>query len=77
MRRMEIVETTSSAAEIRRHLDRLIEEWRLAESAGLGLPGAYMVDLAAEILACRVTFVAAAVSEIARLRAELSGVLVG
>jgi hypothetical protein len=75
--RMEIVETTASAADIRAHLDRLFLEWRQAESAGLGLLGPYMADLAAEIAACHVVFVAASVTEIARLRAELSGVQVG
>jgi hypothetical protein len=74
---MEIVESTASAAEIRAHLDRLFSEWRDAESAGLALPGAYMVDLAAKIAACHVAFVAAAVTEIALLRSELSGILAG
>jgi hypothetical protein len=74
---MEIVETSASAVEIRAHLDRLYSEWRLAESAGLGVLGPYMADLAAEIAACHVAFVAAAVTEIAVLRAELSGTLVG
>jgi hypothetical protein len=74
---MEIVETTASAAEIRAHLDRLFAEWRQAEAAGLRLPGPYMADLAVEIAACHVAFVAAAVTEIAVLRSELSGSLVG
>jgi hypothetical protein len=74
---MEIVETTASAADIRAHLDRLFSEWRQAESAGLALPGPYMADLAAEIAACHVAFVAAAVTEIALLRSELSGILSG
>ena len=74
---MEIVESSASAAEIHAHLDRLLLEWRQAESAGLGPLGPYMLDLAAEIAVCRLTFVAAAVSEIARLRAELSGIQVG
>jgi hypothetical protein len=74
---MEIVETSASAAEIHAHLDRLFLEWRQAESAGLGLLGPYMADLAAEIAAFRVAFVAASVSEIALLRAELSGRQVG
>jgi hypothetical protein len=74
---MEIVESTASAAEIRAHLDRLFSEWRNAESAGLALPGPCMVDLAVEIAACHVAFVAAAVTEIALLRSELSGILAG
>jgi hypothetical protein len=74
---MEIVETSASAAEIRAHLDRLFLEWSQAESAGLGILGPYMADLAAEIAACRAAFVAASVSEIALLRAELSGIQVG
>jgi hypothetical protein len=36
-----------------------------------------MADLAVEIAACHVAFVAAAVTEIAVLRSELSGSLVG
>jgi hypothetical protein len=74
---MEIVETTASAAEIRAHLGRLFKELRQAESAGLSLVEPYMADLAAEIAACRAVFVAAAVTEIAVLRAEMSGTLVG
>jgi hypothetical protein len=74
---MEIVETTASAAELRVHLDRLFSEWRRAESAGLTRFGPYMSDLAAEIAACHVAFVAAAVIEIAVMRSELSGIQVG
>ena len=77
IRYMEIVETSASAVEIRAHLDRLFQEWRQAESAGLGLLGPYIADLAAEIAACRVAFVATAVSEIAVLRGELFGIQVG
>jgi hypothetical protein len=77
IRSMEIVETSASAVEIRAHLDRLFQEWRQAESAGLGLLGPYIADLAAEIAACRVAFVATAVSEIAVLRGELFGIQVG
>jgi hypothetical protein len=36
-----------------------------------------MSDLAAEIAACHVAFVAAAVTEIAVMRSELSGIQVG
>jgi hypothetical protein len=75
--RMDIVESSASAAEIRAHLDRLSAEWRQAESAGLAVLGPYMADLAAEIAACRAAFVATSVSEIALLRAELSGIQVG
>jgi hypothetical protein len=74
---MEIVETTASAAELRVHLDRLFSEWRRAESVGLTHCGPYMSDLAAEIAACHVAFVAAAVTEIAVMRSELSGIQVG
>ena len=74
---MEIVETTASAAELRAHLDRLFQEWRQAESTGLAPDGSYMADLAAEIAAVRVVYAAAAVTQIAVLRAELSGVLAG
>lgn len=74
---MDIVESSASAAEIRAHLDRLFAEWRQAESVGLTVLGPYMADLAAEIAACRAAFVATSVSEIALLRAELSGIQVG
>jgi hypothetical protein len=74
---MEIVETSASATEIRAHLDGLYSEWRQAESAGLAAFGPYMTDLAAEIAACHVAYVATAVTEIALLRAELSGFQVG
>jgi hypothetical protein len=65
------------ANDIRAQLDRLNLELLAAESAGLIECAAYMQDLENEISECRAAFVGAAVTEIAVLRAELSGRLVG
>jgi hypothetical protein len=56
---------------------RLTLERLEAESAGLDRNAGYMADLAEEVAACRVAFVAAAVTEIAMLRAELFGPQLG
>jgi hypothetical protein len=66
-----------SAAEIRNHL-KLLELERLeAESVGLLRDERYKRDLETEMAECRSAFVVAAVTEIARLRAELSSRQVG
>jgi hypothetical protein len=66
-----------SAAEIRQHL-RLLERERLeADAIGLSVGESYMRDLEREMEECRSAFVGAAVSEIAQLRADLSGPLAG
>ncbi|MEA2232841.1 MAG: hypothetical protein QOD83_2657 [Solirubrobacteraceae bacterium] len=66
-----------SAAEIRQHL-KLLELERL-EANAIGLIGceSYKRDLEREMEAYRSAFVGAAVTEIAQLRAHLSGPLVG
>jgi hypothetical protein len=68
---------TITATDVKRHLDLLHEERLLAVEIGLAADGAYMADLEDEIAACRAAYVGAAVTEIATMRAELSGPLVG
>jgi hypothetical protein len=66
-----------SAAELRQHL-KLLELERLeAETVGLSGCESYKRDLEQEMEACRAAFVGAAVTEIAQLRARLSGALAG
>jgi hypothetical protein len=66
-----------SAAEIRQHL-KLLELERLeAETIGLIGCESYKRALEQEMEACRSAFVGAAVTEIAQLRAQLSGPLAG
>jgi hypothetical protein len=69
--------TTLTATDVKRHLTLLHEERQLALEIGLAADGAYMADLEDEIAACRAAYVGAAVTEIASMRAELSGPLVG
>ena len=66
-----------SAIEMQTHLQQLEAERALALIEGLGNSAAYMADLDDEIVATRHAYVAAAVTEIAVLRAELSGRLLG
>ena len=66
-----------SAIEMQTHLQQLEAERALALMEGLGESAAYMADLDDEIAATRHAYVAAAVSEIAVLRADLSGALEG
>jgi hypothetical protein len=66
-----------SAIEMQTHLQQLEAERALALIEGLGNSAAYMADLDDEIAATRNAYVAAAVTEIAVLRAELSGRLLG
>jgi hypothetical protein len=68
---------TLTATDVKRHLDLLNEERELAVEMGLAADGAYMADLEDEIVACRAAYVGAAVTEIASMRAELSGALLG
>ena len=68
---------TVTATDVKRHLDLLHEERMLAIEIGLASDGAYMADLDDEIRACRAAYVGAAVTEIASMRAELSGALLG
>jgi hypothetical protein len=66
-----------TAVEVRARLAELEAERALALSTGVADIDAYMADLEVEIEATRELFVASAVTEIATLRGELSGVQVG
>jgi hypothetical protein len=66
-----------SAIEMQTHLQELQAERALALMEGLGDSAAYMADLDGEIAATRHAYVVAAVTEIAVLRADLSGALEG
>jgi hypothetical protein len=62
-----------SAIEIQHHLHALEAERSLASLEGLASNAGYIADLLDEIEATRRAYVGAAVTEIAVLRAELSG----
>jgi hypothetical protein len=66
-----------SAIEMQTHLKQLEAELALALAEGLGDSDAYMADLSEEIAETRHAYVAVAVTEVAVLRAELSGPQVG
>ena len=66
-----------TASDARLELQRLQAERIDAAEAGLGDNDIYMADLDTDIEASRVAYVALAVTEIATLRAELSGPQVG
>jgi hypothetical protein len=66
-----------SAFDARLELHRLQAERLDATDAGLHANAAYMADLETDIETSRVAYVALAVTEIATLRAELSGPQVG
>jgi hypothetical protein len=66
-----------TALNARIELQRLQAERLDAADAGLGANEIYMADLETDIAASRVAFVALAVTEIATLRAELGGPLLG
>lgn len=66
-----------TATEIKTQLRRLRAERALAALKPLETPAGYVADLDEEIAAVNDTYVAAAVTEIATLRAELSGPQVG
>ena len=68
---------TMYAAEARQRLLLLGEERVLAHEVGLDHDAAYMADLNDEIEQYRSAYTGAAVTEIAMLRAELSGRLQG
>jgi hypothetical protein len=70
-------DTHMTAADAREHLDLLFEERRLALECGLGDDAHYMADLHDEIAVCRAAWVGAAVTEIATLRGQLDGPLLG
>ena len=66
-----------TAAVLRERLELLERERVLAEADTLAANGLFMADLHAEIAATRAAYVGAAVTEIASLRASLSGPLRG
>lgn len=66
-----------TANEVQRLLSELHTERALAVLEGLGAQRAYMAELDEEIATWRAAYVGAAVTEIATLRAELSGPQVG
>ena len=66
-----------TAIDARIELQRLQAERLDAADAGLGANEIYMADLETDIAASRVAYVALAVTEIATLRAELDGALLG
>jgi hypothetical protein len=70
-------EPDMTAAEVRGHLVKLEAERALALDTGVADVAAYTADLDEEIALCREIFVTSAVTEIATLRAELSGPLTG
>ena len=69
--------TDTTAAGLRRHLAALNAERAAADLEGLSTNREYMADLADEIAAERDAYVGMAVTEIAGLRAALSGALQG
>jgi hypothetical protein len=72
-----IDELDVTAAEVRSHLVKLEAERALALDTGVAEVAHYRADLDEEIELCRQLYVASAVTEIATLRAELSGPLTG
>jgi len=62
-----------TAIDVRRRLALLFEERALARTVGLADDPAYMADLDDEIAATKAAWTGAAVTEIASLRAALSG----
>jgi hypothetical protein len=77
MFRDHIEEVDMTAAEVRGHLVKLQAERALALDTGVAGVAAYMAELDEEIEFYRQLYVVSAVTEIATLRAELSGPLVG
>jgi hypothetical protein len=73
----EVENEVMSAIEMQTHLQQLEAERAQAMMEGLGHSAAYMADLTEEIEVTRHAYVATAVTEIAVLRAELSGTLEG
>jgi hypothetical protein len=68
---------TPSAVEVAEHLQLLLLEAALAEVEGLDANAAYMADLREEITATRDAYLGAAITDIATLRGQLSGRLLG
>jgi hypothetical protein len=66
-----------SASELHNQLQELQAERALAESTGVAAIASYMDDLERDIARSHAAFVGAAVTEIATLRGQLSGPLLG
>jgi hypothetical protein len=66
-----------TATDARQQLQRLQAERLDAVDAGLGANALYMEDLESDIAASRAAYVSLAVTEIASLRAQLSGAQLG
>jgi hypothetical protein len=66
-----------TATDIHSHIQELRLERALAELEGLDTHDGYMADLEDELAAANEAYVGAVVTEIALLRADLSGPLVG
>jgi hypothetical protein len=77
MPRPEAHEPQITASDARQQLQRLQAERLDAVDAGLAGNTLYMTDLETDIAASRAAYVALAVTEIATLRAQLSGPQVG
>lgn len=71
-RSRQVEDDPMSAVEAQIHLSELLVERALALIEGLAANGAYMADLDDEIAATRHAYIAAAITDIATLRAELS-----
>jgi hypothetical protein len=71
--RKHIQELDMTAAELRGHVLKLQAERALALDTGLTEGGLYFSDIDEEIEVSRELYVASAVTEIATLRAEMSG----
>jgi hypothetical protein len=71
--RKHIEELDMTAAELRGHVLKLQAERALALDTGLTEGGLYFSDIDEEIEVSRDLYVASAVTEIATLRAEMSG----
>jgi hypothetical protein len=66
-----------SAIDMKHHLAELQAELALADLEGLGRDSAYLTDLHDEIAAVTKAYICVVVTEIALLRADLSGPLRG
>jgi hypothetical protein len=71
------IETRTTAAELQRELRLLYAERSLAQLEGLAADPRYMEDLLDDISAHESAYTGTVVTEIATLRAELSGPLQG
>lgn len=77
MIRKHVEELGMTAAEVRTELLKLEAERALAVDIGVAEIAPYMADLDEEIAFCRALYVISAVTEIATLRAEMSGRQIG